>query len=921
MSKPVLLLRHGIKKLDLNDQVHYWLALDFVPPATAYAAQFAEGMISNRKEGGTLVSRKALNRSLSFTVRLSGSSAGDIAQSARAMQAMLNYAGDTSIPLYLEYSPNSNVPEPLWGQFGAHLHYEVVDGDLTLDDGYLIGVRRAEDVNMTVRLTLKPFAKGVSQRLASVTGGILDDTMGTADGLSRGLIVAEETTNEILNPVFGHADFDNQWTAGSNLTISENVDSEFILWNTKSAKLSGLASLDCGVTQTLTLTADTYSISCYAKRIDGGVIDDSVMELCEDEFGADELYDPDNIFSGYDGITGVTLANSDDGHLYILSLQGSFPTDWYFEIYADAGHTNLVGHCAETSGSGVQAIIEDNSSGIGGTLNFTVGKTTVADALWNNRTVTTTFTEVGSGWYRATATFTATGSAQGVGMVIWAGNTVYVDGVQVELKDYATPMCYGDLRGCAWDGTAHASSSTRTTAICRITSVDDVINAESGTVRVIWRPDQANTGVWDSVGTLFDTRSGGSAGLYAVYDPSTDVFVFSNGTDTVTSGNQTFSARSGVVLHFVWNTAKLTIYRNGASLGDTTITTLPTLNTYLYFGSANTGADYANGTLQVATFHEAFTSTQAAEDYSDISPVLANGRQVDAIPWMWTTDGDNIVENCLDSTHRNYTVCGGVTGSVEAETEIQGTIETLDLSAMKGIVLSRLDADQFFKPENVLFFDQSGTVDANACGGQYVQVTASTETALMGAVTPGSMGQALNGKSLTAFARVYDNGANFQIATAFLFGRRTIMGQYATVTTTNAWRLIKGQSLYFRLPEGIEARLMNNITVGLMYKRSTGSATLRFDYMTVLTEPIAIIGDGTQTTQYYRFRLLNAHAHAMSSGGYFEDVLNVLGSDVTLEPDRINYLISLLGYGAVDPAIARTLTYNSISITPRWALL
>ena len=63
-----------------------------------------------------------------------------------------------------------------------------------------------------------------------------------------------------------------------------------------------------------------------------------------------------------------------------------------------------------------------------------------------------TYTHIGDGWYRVTATAAGVASAQNLVLSIAAGYTVYVDGVQMEESPYATPLMHGDLVGCSWAG-------------------------------------------------------------------------------------------------------------------------------------------------------------------------------------------------------------------------------------------------------------------------------------------------------------------------------------------------------------------------------------------------------------------------------------------------------------------------------------
>src|SRR3990167_8695340 len=132
--------------------------------------------------------------------------------------------------------------EPLWGQDGW-LFYQIEHGVASVGGEYAETNRRATNVFVRLDLIIRPYALGLRQRLASATGGVLEDTIGAADGQSRGLIIAEATTNKMTNPVFGHATWNNGWTAGSNIIATQNTDKRFLLpGTTSSAKLTRNAS-------------------------------------------------------------------------------------------------------------------------------------------------------------------------------------------------------------------------------------------------------------------------------------------------------------------------------------------------------------------------------------------------------------------------------------------------------------------------------------------------------------------------------------------------------------------------------------------------------------------------------------------------------------------------------------------------------
>ena len=151
-------------------------------------------------------------------------------------------------------------------------------------------------------------------------------------------------------------------------------------------------------------------------------------------------------------------------------------------------------------------------------------------------------------------------SAQNTGVEIEAvGVSGYLMGYQADEKAYPTPLCWGDLMGCAWTGTAHASTSTRTAARWQQNLANCLNNAE-GTIVVAWQPDRANT-TYSADNYLFTTRV---TEMRAYFDFTNDRWVFTDNTNTINGQAHTFAAPAPQVLHFVFEQGSLKIYRNGS---------------------------------------------------------------------------------------------------------------------------------------------------------------------------------------------------------------------------------------------------------------------------------------------------------------------------------------------------------------------
>jgi len=106
-----------------------------------------------------------------------------------------------------------------------------------------------------------------------------------------------------------------------------------------------------------------------------------------------EHNDDNNQLSGWEDISGISQDNTDLGKLY-ASIVFDGGVNYHVDLYMDATRTELVGHTGTYNGAGAEPIIEDNDSGLGGTLTVdaVVGVDvdifvyyTIVTATWYNR--------------------------------------------------------------------------------------------------------------------------------------------------------------------------------------------------------------------------------------------------------------------------------------------------------------------------------------------------------------------------------------------------------------------------------------------------------------------------------------------------------------------------------------------------------
>ncbi len=104
--------------------------------------------------------------------------------------------------------------------------------------------------------------------------------------------------------------------------------------------------------------------------------------------------------------------------------------------------------------------------------------------LYFGTDLTTTYTSIGGGWYRLTASVSASGATYSAGINVKTSKTVYADGFQAEAT-IITPYADGTLgSGYAWSGTAYQSSSTRTSGTMAYTI--STISTDSPSTIMAW---------------------------------------------------------------------------------------------------------------------------------------------------------------------------------------------------------------------------------------------------------------------------------------------------------------------------------------------------------------------------------------------------------------------------------------------------
>lgn len=111
----------------------------------------------------------------------------------------------------------------------------------------------------------------------------------------------------------------------------------------------------------------TFVLESAPRAAYGGVDGANLISAFMTDAAPRESGDNNNQLSGWHLITGISQDNTDLGTLYvdIVADGGGF---YHVDLYMDMAKANLMGHTGTYNGAGTEPIVEDNDSGLGGTM-------------------------------------------------------------------------------------------------------------------------------------------------------------------------------------------------------------------------------------------------------------------------------------------------------------------------------------------------------------------------------------------------------------------------------------------------------------------------------------------------------------------------------------------------------------------------
>jgi len=821
-------LEHGQQVMSLTAGP-YFVGIDLDLPVIERQTQLARGNLINRYSGDRPFMWRAVNATLSFSIVVAGDSEAEVRHAIRRLDTFLSYTTDET-PLYLALGGHSDLGfEPRWGQFGAMSRYRIVEAVVGPVPGYTIPDLRAKKLRVPMLLTISPYALGLVQKACLAKGGLLEDTIGTVDGLSRGTMIPEAITNKMTNPVFVDATaFDTGWTVGTNIIRDRNDDPEFILFGKVSVKL----------------TAKAATLNTYTQSINAGNTNAHVL-------------------SAYVRLPDAGVPTSADAALYYNAIE-----------------------------------------------------------------LTTAYIAQGNGWYRMVASVTGIASAVTTGVIVKNSRTVYTDGFQLEELVYPTPLAHGDMLGCAWTGTAGASTTSRTGAeieIPRDILLRHALDRAQGTIRVVWKAPFAFADYPGAPVNRFFFLSD-VVRHHAYMSLTSDTFQFSDGTAVITSPVQDFAAGEILVLHFTWGPGFLKMYRAAAEIASgSSYTPFSETAPKIKIGTSGSGFGSTGGTyMDFTTFDVAMTPAQITADYTNLLKEVENNRRLMPIPWVWTKTGLGRVENCLDSTSTNHAVAGGIAGSAPALVELKLQPVTI-WSGAKNIWISNSLVDKWVPPSNSIFFDFSGTADTSACGDAVQEFTVTTAENVIQPTQVQSY-EFVGGKDIYLLARLKDAGTGLQAKIRIERGLTLYETEFRSLAADATYRLfVLGPIPVWSYSELVmdyaDFRIDKEVRIDLVLKRGSGSAVVSLDFYQIMPRPLAQIVASLSTTEGPRVKESRVSTR-LNTDDSILTIDRLTGDIVELWPDKLNILQTLMGIDGLEVQVDdEKMDFTDVFVTPRWGVL
>jgi len=285
---------------------------------------------------------------------------------------------------------------------------------------------------------------------------------------------------------------------------------------------------------------------------------------------------------------------------------------------------------------------------------------TIAQLYFGASAQTTTYTNMGSGWWKLSYTGTPPGGSSTYGVQVKAGKTIYLDGVQLEENSYPTTYTDGSLgSGYSWSDTENNSTSTRSAADLKYATSGNISKTEGSVSTWVKFPTSSANLPSSTFYLIFDSIDAENGRGYRLrYSKYTNTFGFQKYIDWTSytiSVSDTFSANEWVHLTATWDTTTgTTIYVNAGTPATNSNTSEPAnLGSDLIMGeSVSPAAAEEHSHVAISDFRvwdTALTSAEVTDLYQ--AGLLAHSKQYEVDRFSGTKGQDPIAVWHFDESY------------------------------------------------------------------------------------------------------------------------------------------------------------------------------------------------------------------------------------------------------------------------------
>jgi hypothetical protein len=315
------------------------------------------------------------------------------------------------------------------------------------------------------------------------------------------------------------------------------------------------------------------------------------------------------------------------------------------------------------------------------------------------------------------------------------------------------------------------------------------------------------------------------------------------------------------------------------------------------------------------------SATQIGQLYNNEKPIKDDGNSLGMPQFLWTKDGDGVLDNCDDSSRDNFAIIGGIPGDVEALTEWQ--IDPPTSTPPDVYWLGRKAVEETFDPASTFWLELQGTADANSSGGQYEQHAFGGSPGTYDFDVAVDEIKHLQGR-IHFLARLYVSGNAVDVNPFYKFGSGPRVDGEVQQIATNANFLLRAYAnwdMWIRWDHLREGETPASLTLGLHVSDATGGATVRCDFVQVLPYPNCRVevGSSISLSAGDTLHVIEDEAYVLASSGAEKYAPEFRGEPVNLEPHKYNYVWFLAGEEGQQYDITDTATFV-VYVTPRWLL-